>query len=246
MIFGVSPTLESNWYNESSLGCKRQSKSVPPGGMLKCVLLPSVCCAGTHPSVPWVIGLIRFSVNPAEFFAQNAELPGLLRIKPVRGFFLYKLVNQSILCPSGIFGGGITVFGCRFHPRCRFAFKECGWSPDDLIVYLREHHTDQLNNDIFSKDGFQIEISSLDSDIKQTMKTISDIIIHAKEEKRPLFDAIKDWEIDDNKIILNFEEKSEPELIEIEQKDHLVACLLYILNLKEEKELKINKDASGR
>lgn len=156
-----------------------------------------------------------------------------------------KLAMAEIL-PGEVASPANPPLGCRFHPRCRFAFKECGWSSDDLIAYLKEYPKDQLNIDIFSKDGFQLEISSLDSDIIQTMKILSDIITHGKVEKRPLFDSIKNWEINDTKIILNFEEKSEPELIESEQKNHLVACLLYTLHLVEkEKGLKINKDTSG-
>jgi len=143
-----------------------------------------------------------------------------------------KLAMAEIL-PGEVASPSNPPLGCRFHPRCKFAFNECGWSSDDFIAHFREYPEDQLNIDIFSKDGFQVEISSLDSDIKQTMKILSDIINHGKEEKRPLFDAIKNWEINDNKIILNFEEKSEPELIESEQKNRLVACLLYILNLEE-------------
>jgi len=154
-----------------------------------------------------------------------------------------KLAMAEIL-PGEVASPATPPLGCRFHPRCRFAFNECGFSSADLIAYLKEHNKDQLKIDIFSKDGFELEISSLDSDIKQTMNILSNIINKGKKENHPLFDAIKKWGIQDNKIILNFDKKSESKLIEVEQKNHLVACFLYSTNLKENV-LTIDKDKKG-
>lgn len=142
-----------------------------------------------------------------------------------------KLAMAEIL-PGEVASPANPPAGCRFHPRCKFAFKECGWGSDDFVAYLKEHYEDKLKINAFSLSNYQLEISLQSSDITQTKEILSDIITKGREKTIPLFEAIKNIDTQSDKIRVNFEEKGEPELVEREQKDHFVACLLYSPFLK--------------
>lgn len=142
--------------------------------------------------------------------------------------------------------------GCRFHPRCTYAFKECGWGSEDFIIYLKEKRVEQMNLNIFSKSNFHLEIRPGGGGYITSLDTmLSDLVVKGKERKEPLFEAIDHLKNEDDKIQVYFEEKSEPELVERVREDHYVACLLYptLSTIKPKKDnglYKIPEDKSRR
>jgi len=116
--------------------------------------------------------------------------------------------------------------GCRFHPRCRSGFNECGWGSDDLITYLKEKMGEQIK--LNAVEDFQLEIwPGRGRDITHIETMLSDLVTKGKERKEPLFEAIDSLKKEDGKIYVSFKKTMEPELIERVQEDHYVACLLY-------------------
>jgi oligopeptide/dipeptide ABC transporter ATP-binding protein len=136
-----------------------------------------------------------------------------------------KLASAEIL-PGEVASPANPPVGCRFHPRCRFAFKECGWGSEDLAIYLKDNLGDELRIETKAIDGFQLEVASPGTDIQETLGKINGMIEKGKESL-PLFESVKDVEVQGGKIVVKFYEKSEPSLIERENEDHFVACLLY-------------------
>ena len=136
-----------------------------------------------------------------------------------------KLASAEIL-PGEVASPANPPVGCRFHPRCKFAFKECGWGSEDLAIYLKDNYEDDLNILTTVIDGYQLEIASPGTDIQETLGKINEIIEKGKESL-PLFESITHVDVHGERITVKFEEKDEPSLVEREAKDHYVACLLY-------------------
>jgi len=137
-----------------------------------------------------------------------------------------KLALAEIL-PGEVGSPANPPAGCRFHPRCRFAFKECGWGSDDLVTYLRENLEEQIDVKLLYDGKFDVEIiPSAKSDFSKIKTEISNMVEKGREQKNPLFEAINGLKVEANRIHISFEEKNEPELLEW-KKGRLVACLLY-------------------
>ena len=118
--------------------------------------------------------------------------------------------------------------GCRFHPRCTYALKECGWEPEDLIAYFNKNKGEWVNLNVISKKGLCLEIKPTEiKNINRISRAFSDLVAQGKKNKEPLFEAIKDIIIRDGRIFVFFMEMIEPELLEIKHKGHFVACNLY-------------------
>jgi len=118
--------------------------------------------------------------------------------------------------------------GCKFHPRCKYAFIECGWGSDDLATYLREYMGEKVSLKAAAKGSFHLEIwPSAREVINPINVMISDLVAKGKEQKKPLFEAIDGLKNVDGRIHIYFMEKSEPELVERVCKDRYVACSLY-------------------
>ncbi len=133
-----------------------------------------------------------------------------------------KLAMAEIL-PGEVASPANPPVGCRFHPRCKFAFKECGWGAEDLAIYLKEH---EFNFETKVLDGYILEIASPGTEIQQTLNQINEIIEQGKDSI-PLFENVKHVDLHGNRITVKFDEKNEPSLIEREAKEHFVACHLY-------------------
>ena len=136
-----------------------------------------------------------------------------------------KLALAEIL-PGEVASPANPPVGCRFHPRCRFAFKECGWGSEDLAIYLKDNFEEDLKIETTIVDGYQLEIASPGTDIQETLGKINEIIEKGKESL-PLFESIAHVDVHGGRITVKFDEKTEPSLVEREAKDHFVACLLY-------------------
>jgi len=137
--------------------------------------------------------------------------------------------------------------GCRFHPRCRYAFNECGWGSDDLITYLKEKMGEPMNLNAVSKGSFHLEIlPGGGEDITRIDTMLSDWVAKGKERKEPLFEAIDGLKNEGGRIHVYFKEKGEPELVERVREDHYVACLQYpSLSTKPEKVNRLSKTPLG-
>jgi oligopeptide/dipeptide ABC transporter ATP-binding protein len=133
-----------------------------------------------------------------------------------------KLAMAEIL-PGEVASPANPPVGCRFHPRCRFAFKECGWGAEDLAIYLKEH---KFNIETSVIDGYMLEIVSPGTEIKQTLNKINAIIEQGKDSI-PLFESVTHVDLHGNRITVKFDKKDEPGLIERGAKEHFVACHLY-------------------
>lgn len=136
-----------------------------------------------------------------------------------------KLAMAEIL-PGDVASPANPPAGCRFHPRCRFAFNDCGWGAEDLITYLKDNHEEDLNIKAVATESFVLEILSQSLDVEETKKRLTEIIEQGKE-KLPLFESITDLHIHGGKISVIFDKKDEPNLVERQNEGHYVACLLY-------------------
>ena len=130
--------------------------------------------------------------------------------------------------------------GCKFHPRCPQASKDCGWEGRDLQEYLKtevqengEHpFLDMIH--LMEPDGFELKIFlKNDENKKDFLKFIEDVIERGKKTGEPLFEAIEDIKIGklqpkrggstETAVTISFPKTEEPKLVEIE-KGHFVAC----------------------
>ncbi|MEE8355133.1 MAG: ABC transporter ATP-binding protein [Candidatus Bathyarchaeia archaeon] len=136
-----------------------------------------------------------------------------------------KLASAEIL-PGEVASPANPPTGCRFHPRCRYAFKECGWGPEDLALYLKDKFEDDHEVTAVVAEGFQLEIVSPGTDIQETLGKLNEIIEEGKE-KLPLLESITHVDVHGERIFVKFDEKAEPSLIERGNEDQFVACLLY-------------------
>ncbi len=119
-----------------------------------------------------------------------------------------KLAMAEIL-PGEVASPANPPVGCRFHPRCKFAFKECGWGAEDLAIYLKEH---EFNYETKVIDGYILEIASPGTEIQQTLLKINEIIEQGKDSI-PLFESVTHVDLHGNRITVKFDEKNEPSLI---------------------------------
>lgn len=132
-------------------------------------------------------------------------------------------LSQAEILPGEVASPSDPPPGCRFHPRCKYAFKECGFGAVDLFTYLSE----KMELNATAKGRFHLEIRPSEGrDITKINTMFSDLVAKGKEDKAPLFEAIKDIKNEDSRINIYFHEKKEPELVEV-KKDRYVACLLY-------------------
>ena len=174
---------------------------------------------------------------------ENAEKDKLLE-KPLHPYTQALLSAIPSLNPTkknlekatilqGEVGSPINLpLGCRFHPRCKYAFEKCGWSSTDLTNYLQENLFGKVKIS-FNAQGFHLEIKAdQGEDVKKVNAIVSDLINKGKEQKLPLFQAIRVVELVDEsdkkqaEIHIHFNEVKEPELFEVEG-EHYVACYLY-------------------
>ncbi|MDP6458634.1 MAG: ABC transporter ATP-binding protein [Candidatus Bathyarchaeota archaeon] len=116
--------------------------------------------------------------------------------------------------------------GCKFHPRCKQAFKECGWGAKDLKAWLKEN-CDEIFSIMVVRNGFHLELESVNKDEGDSLTELTDIIEKGQKRRDPLFESIETVEKINNRINVHFVEKTEPELIERVEPDRYVACLLY-------------------
>ena len=137
-----------------------------------------------------------------------------------------KLSRAEIL-PGEVASPSNPPTGCRFHPRCKYAFKDCGFGAVDFFNYIHENINEVIELDATFKNDFYIEFNPSKEKLKTNIKTmISDMVQKGKENKLPIFESIKDITIKDGNINIYFHEKKEPELVEY-NKNRYVACLLY-------------------
>ncbi len=123
--------------------------------------------------------------------------------------------------------------GCRFHPRCPKAFEDCGWEGRDLMRYVDSVLKPKNPEDPLVKalerterEGFRARIW-LDSqeeglEIQQRLEAMA----KREKESSALFKAMKGTKIEEDSLVVEFEEAEEPELKEV-KKGHTVACHLY-------------------
>jgi oligopeptide/dipeptide ABC transporter ATP-binding protein len=128
--------------------------------------------------------------------------------------------------------------GCRFHPRCPVATKECGWEGRDLVSYLMEKekiteepHPLSKHVEAVRAEGFEtfIEIRS-GGKIEAVQKWLQTRTTATFEGRLPMFEAVagigptaENREV----LLVNFEEEvKEPPLRDVGG-GHLVACVLF-------------------
>jgi oligopeptide/dipeptide ABC transporter ATP-binding protein len=116
--------------------------------------------------------------------------------------------------------------GCKFHPRCKQAFKECGWGARDLQLWLEENYG-EIFSDSDPKSGFHLVLTPDDTNETDSLVQISDLIEKGKERKEPMFEAIEKVEKTNKVLNIYFKEKEEPELVERVEPGRYLACLLY-------------------
>jgi oligopeptide/dipeptide ABC transporter ATP-binding protein len=112
--------------------------------------------------------------------------------------------------------------GCRFHTRCKDAFKKCGWNPKDLIELLETN----LN---FSEDEIDYKVNKSNLQIITKSTEINKRILDFIEENKGRYNvlnAIKNIDGENDIININFYKITIPELTSINDK-HRVACFLY-------------------
>jgi peptide/nickel transport system ATP-binding protein len=130
-------------------------------------------------------------------------------------------VSQSIILSGEVGSPANPPSGCHFHPRCKYAFNECGWGARDLQKYLTVDDDTDLDFNI--KGSYDLNIRSSNN---EEIEKINELII-TKKEKEPLFEAIISYNKKINEIEVKYDEKKEPELIQRKEKNRYVACLLY-------------------
>ena len=128
--------------------------------------------------------------------------------------------------------------GCRFHPRCPVATKDCGWEGRDLVSYLMEkekilEETHPLSEHV---DAVRAEglVASLDVRSNGKIGVVEEWLrskISAVKGKSPMFEAVRAMSRSTTKgaraaLAVEFEHVEEPPLQDIGG-GHLVACVLF-------------------
>lgn len=133
-------------------------------------------------------------------------------------------VSQSIVLPGEVGSPANPPTGCDFHPRCTYAFNECGWGARDLRNYLMDNADFNLNYTI--SDDYKLTLKSAD---KKIIENMFELITTKKEKDQndPLFKTITSLNKKENEIEVRYPQKEEPKLLQREEKDRYLACLLY-------------------
>ncbi|MFC1803041.1 ABC transporter ATP-binding protein [Thermoproteota archaeon] len=135
-------------------------------------------------------------------------------------------VSQSIILPGEVGSPSNPPTGCHFHPRCKYAFTECGWGARDLQNYFMDNANYDLN--FYTKSEYVLVIKSHKT---EEIEKVNELIITKKEkedqEKEPLFETIKSFSKKSKEIEVKYDEKDEPELLQRVKRNRYVACLLY-------------------
>jgi oligopeptide/dipeptide ABC transporter ATP-binding protein len=164
---------------------------------------------------------------------------------------LYKNLANITILPGEVGSPINPPLGCRFHPRCKYAFDKCGWSSTDLVNYLKENLYGKVKINIQAKE-FHVEIKpSQGEEFRKVNAMISDLIEKGKEQKLPLFQAIRVSELVDisdkthEEIHIHLNEVKEPQLFEMEG-EHYIACRLYEGGESFTKEIKTDEEKRTR
>jgi oligopeptide/dipeptide ABC transporter ATP-binding protein len=99
--------------------------------------------------------------------------------------------------------------GCRFHPRCKYAFKDCGFGPRDFNTYFSENIGEKMGLAQPTIVNDYLEIKTSKEDIAEINKIISERVTTGKIEKEPIFESIKEIEMKENTIVINFKHELE-------------------------------------
>ncbi|MEE9237153.1 MAG: oligopeptide/dipeptide ABC transporter ATP-binding protein [Thermoplasmata archaeon] len=123
--------------------------------------------------------------------------------------------------------------GCRFHPRCPKAFETCGWEGRDLMQHVDTVLRSQNPEDPLVKaiedaeiEGFHARIWVDGPEQGMEIRERLDAMVQREREAKPLFKAIRQTRLEEDALVVEFEEVEEPQLKEMGE-DHTVACLLY-------------------
>lgn len=128
--------------------------------------------------------------------------------------------------------------GCRFHARCKYAMKHCGWEGKDVEklidsrrLALEKDEVTREETELLASikkiryDGPSMEII-LDPKRSGNLDHTSYVKDLVNRSERTMKEALKDVSKHDHKIRVVFEEMPEPELYEV-GKDHYASCYLY-------------------
>ncbi len=122
--------------------------------------------------------------------------------------------------------------GCRFHPRCPVALPHCGWEGRDLKRAIQESLRDEgeaspLAGAIQEMDaeGFSLRIR-LAGDPHASADALGAFLDAGKAQDLPLYHAIEGLRMEEDAVVVQFADASEPGMKEVEP-GHAVACYLY-------------------
>ncbi len=123
--------------------------------------------------------------------------------------------------------------GCRFHPRCPKAFEDCGWEAGDLMRYVDTVLRSQDPEDPLVKafeemerDGFSARITVDDPEQAENLRRRLDSLAKEERNENPLFKALKGSRVEEDTLVVEFEDAEEPQLKDVGE-DHAVSCHLY-------------------
>jgi len=115
--------------------------------------------------------------------------------------------------------------GCRFHPRCPYAFNLCGWTSDevatDLEYLLQGKYYAVFGGEIevIPKDSLSLVVKGIDS------KKLSNVIEAEKDSTKSL-NSISSIQDSEGNVLVNLTKFQSPGLYKVE-KGKKVSCLLY-------------------
>ena len=129
--------------------------------------------------------------------------------------------------------------GCRFHARCKYAMKHCGWEGRDVeklidarrLLLEAEEAQNKEERDILSSikevryDGPSMEIT-LDPKIGNELDHASYIRDLVNTMPGTMNEALKDINKNGKKLRVVFEQMKEPQMYEV-GKNHYASCYLY-------------------
>ena len=120
--------------------------------------------------------------------------------------------------------------GCRFHPRCPYAFEACGWDAQDLARLIKEATgSPDLTKSGIKKliaRGFQLTIiAETDSNAEQIKNRICQII-DAMRSTSMVAKCVAEVRDADRGFVIRLRKAQEPELV-ILPNQRRVACFLY-------------------
>ncbi|MFQ5871313.1 MAG: ABC transporter ATP-binding protein [Candidatus Geothermarchaeales archaeon] len=123
--------------------------------------------------------------------------------------------------------------GCRFHPRCPKAFEVCGWEARDLMRYVDTVlRSEDPENPLveaceeMERDGFNARISVDSPEQAENLRRRLDSLAKKERNENPLFKALKGSRVEEDTLVVEFEDAEEPQLKNLGE-DHAVSCHLY-------------------